>query len=1577
MLVLQLLVAQAAQAAARAPAGSAASAVTISSPQVVESAQAGNLPPQFSFATMGGMVFMQLCNPNATVATAGYPATVMATLAKYPLVTFEKCVGTSTAGYEEDKVAASCAALKKLNPELSCVFYLNTELDFSGYRLFDQFEQRPEFWLLGPGGGPVLQRAPQWGCRGGVCPGNGTLKLPDYSVPAAAEFWLSACANMTAHPAVDGCNLDRSSHVGSFTALPAADWSPRNGAAAFNAGKLRAFQRLQQVVGQGPVIANCHSCLEANTTIPGVHSQNIEGFGPSEQRIVQLQVLAKAGKLAKAHYSVGGAGAGCLDPAVVEHAMAAFLIGAGENAFFSCAAGWTGRGPDGSIAPWVAWLPQYDRPLGTPVADGVKNSSTGVWTRSFRSGTKVFFDGHTARGQICWADTTDEAGVAPCPPFPPPRPPPPPPAPPAPASCGAIRRDTGVGGIGSDVHSLQKKVGTAAACCEWCEHNRYFHDPEYEGGCMFWAWHAEDGNACHLHTAAGQFSKKSGCFSGKLLNNTKLMAAVKTDDGGGGTCGPPRHRLPGSPYPASGTPSSLLLLDTAKLQFTAAQAKSTYALQGILAQTCPALWMLGDPASDYWLPRLEAAAGIQLDRAALHGNWSFNETLAHFAASALLPAKTYSLFDAGEASETAAYTVAAAVGALPISLADEPLARANGLTLLHDLRGETNAAVIDLYAKQLATDFANLHAPTAGPQQVDLGVYGRGVAIMDQDLNNYPVTTRVHSKDGTFADRAVELVVGKPNALTEKILKRMGNESAVFGWLGSEHPLVKWLGEHGGMTHCSGGNPNLSTLMNIAIGGASFTQTSLQRHHHGPKATPLPKNVGTHTISFIMSDGDSVAYSVEVLPQKKWFGSPSRGRVPLGWTLGPAHCEICPLCVDEYYANATVNDSFIGGPSGMGYVYPDSYRSMSSFATKTAAFMKKSDMRIVNVIADVLDDNWTVPLLSQDQIDAVVYYNYSDYAGMCHPTPGLPMAAGCAPIQWVPVPGGGPPKPVLGGRMNLWSGVGPEPWGGKPGFENVSSLVAKLKNESLCPKDSTDPNGYSIIPVHVWTHTVADVAAVVAALGPGYSIVTPDDYLALVNHNLRPKTGLLKTDDGSASGAAPFSPATDAIVYNLGRTATPSTGRCPGGPCKLVTVNRTLTDRLAERISVLDFGASGGCRGETEDGCKVDSTPAFQNALTYAGGEDSTPETWQTVFVPPGYYRIDGTVTVGGQTLVLERGAILIRRKAITMSGAPLIRISGTNGRVSGSGQLLMENPSHRGIVNIGPQNLSVYDNVEYNILEGISIVGAGGGAAADCTDKTGDAPPLTCIGIAMDSSEPFVGGSCYENVVRDVRVSGVDAGVYMAKYVNANQLSGVMMGGIGRYGYLLVNNTENSVFGGFVTGGGNATTSKAVIAGRGSGYNWFVSVQAEPGGGSSYFDFDNRSEANAVIGHDNTPHGAASQDPAFLYQEGRSFHMGNFNSSSEGGAALGAEHCIDPVKGNEVPCLMQIEGSAYIRNVTAVGLRCALAKAGSPKVDLCEEVETLRQTVTTQEEQLHAQEARIGKLEEALRLLMADTTKP
>lgn len=130
------------------------------------------------------------------------------------------------------------------------------------------------------------------------------------------------------------------------------------------------------------------------------------------------------------------------------------------------------------------------------------------------------------------------------------------------------------------------------------------------------------------------------------------------------------------------------------------------------------------------------------------------------------------------------------------------------------------------------------------------------------------------------------------------------------------------------------------------------------------------------------------------------------------------------------------------------------------------------------------------------------------------------------------------------------------------------------------------------------------------------------------------------------------------------------------------------------------------------------------------------------------------------------------------------------------------------------------------------------------------------------------------------------------------------------------------------------------------------------------------------MIGHDNCAHGGSSADPAFLYQEGRSFHMGNFGSAADGGSPLYAEHCTNPTgpKGNKIPCMMQIEGQAYIRNITTASLHCT-GSGENPPVDACAEMVELRGTVAAQEERLVAQEAllaeqagRIAKLEKGLR---------
>jgi hypothetical protein len=255
---------------------------------------------------------------------------------------------------------------------------------------------------------------------------------------------------------------------------------------------------------------------------------------------------------------------------------------------------------------------------------------------------------------------------------------------------------------------------------------------------------------------------------------------------------------------------------------------------------------------------------------------------------------------------------------------------------------------------------------------------------------------------------------------------------------------------------------------------------------------------------------------------------------------------------------------------------------------------------------------------------------------------------------------------------------------------------------------------------------------------------------------------------------------------------------------------------------------------------------------------------------------------------------------------------------------IMTDNPSPRGVVNIGPQNLSHYANVEFNTVEDVTIQGAGCSWTTSQPWNQVDASKKGGRGLGMDSSQGYAmthggsesTGSCYQNTVRNIRVLDVDVGVYLGPEVNGNQVSGVMMGGIGEAAYFVDGpNSENTISSGFVAGfGGNVTIIKAL----GSMFNYFMSVAAEPGSGSKYFDFKESQYGdgtnnmpsiwNTVIGQDNTydqgetcpimpascaksnPNrptgcdqfckGPETSDPNFIYMQHGQLHLGNFSAS-------------------------------------------------------------------------------------------------
>ena len=57
-------------------------------------------------------------------------------------------------------------------------------------------------------------------------------------------------------------------------------------------------------------------------------------------------------------------------------------------------------------------------------------------------------------------------------------------------------------------------TATVGACCALCEASI---------ACKIWAWHAEQGKQCHLHTAQGTINHHPGCYAG-VMNRTGTSA---------------------------------------------------------------------------------------------------------------------------------------------------------------------------------------------------------------------------------------------------------------------------------------------------------------------------------------------------------------------------------------------------------------------------------------------------------------------------------------------------------------------------------------------------------------------------------------------------------------------------------------------------------------------------------------------------------------------------------------------------------------------------------------------------------------------------------------------------------------------------------------------------------------------------------------------------------------------------------------------------------------------------------------------------------------------------------------------
>ena len=162
-------------------------------------------------------------------------------------------------------------------------------------------------------------------------------------------------------------------------------------------------------------------------------------------------------------------------------------------------------------------------------------------------------------------------------------------------------------------------------------------------------------------------------------------------------------------------------------------------------------------------------------------------------------------------------------------------------------------------------------------------------------------------------------------------------------------------------------------------------------------AAQVPKLQNKIYVSFTMVEGDNIQYDQHRLRQI--WDDPSRGQVPLGWSISVLLLDIAPSMLAYFQQTQTPNDLLVAGPSGAGYTYPVMWpaSTLPSFMQRSGKYMERTGM--LSLFAYNRNNSTDVALSPQlvdlyktniDGLQGIIYnYESSSSASMID---GVPVA---------------------------------------------------------------------------------------------------------------------------------------------------------------------------------------------------------------------------------------------------------------------------------------------------------------------------------------------------------------------------------------------------------------------------------------------------------------------------------------------------------------------------------------------------------------------------------------------------------
>ena len=146
------------------------------------------------------------------------------------------------------------------------------------------------------------------------------------------------------------------------------------------------------------------------------------------------------------------------------------------------------------------------------------------------------------------------------------------------------------------------------------------------------------------------------------------------------------------------------------------------------------------------------------------------------------------------------------------------------------------------------------------------------------------------------------------------------------------------------------GYPDIDPVVAPPPAGSTQSNTSSSSNTTSTADTlPLPPDTGNNIyIALAITDGDNLGFMTRKMRKEMW-NSEIRGTIPMAWSVNPLIKEIIPCLLDYYYSTPTENDTFVAGPSGIGYFNPDfcSEEQLDIWLDRTEYGMEALDLRQV------------------------------------------------------------------------------------------------------------------------------------------------------------------------------------------------------------------------------------------------------------------------------------------------------------------------------------------------------------------------------------------------------------------------------------------------------------------------------------------------------------------------------------------------------------------------------------------------------------------------------------------------------